>query len=105
MSPTIRRTLFIMLTVAALVSAVAHLSGPNGVSAFMDKRHAIQTLQEENRLLENRVAEKTQYVEDIKAKKPEVVIPLIRKRTSWVRGGETDFRNKTPQPAAKPAGE
>ncbi len=104
MSPTIRRTLFVMLTVAALVSAVAHLRGPNGVSAFLDKRQAIQALQEENRLLENRVAEKTQYVEDIKAKKPEVVIPLIRKRTSWVRVGETDFRKKLPQPAANPTG-
>lgn len=104
MSPTIRRTLFVMLTVAALVSAVAHLSGPNGVSAFMDKRQAIQTLQDENRLLETRVAEKTQYVEDIKAKKPEVVIPLIRKRTNWVREGETDFRKKLSQPPANPAG-
>ena len=105
MSPTIRRTFFIMLTVAALVSAVVHLSGPNGVSAFMDKRKAIQTLQDQNKVLETRIGKTTQQVEDIKARKPEVVIPLIRKRTSWVRGGETDFRSKSPQPAAKPPGE
>jgi cell division protein FtsB len=92
MSPTIRRTLFAMLTAVVAVYAVVHLSGPNGVKALMEKRETIRTMQEENARLEEKVAAKTKYVEDIKAKKPEVIIPLIRNRTNWIREGERDFR-------------
>ena len=92
MPPTIRRTLFIMLMAAVALYAVVHLSGPNGLSALMQKRQAVSAMEDANRELEAKVAERTQYVEDIKAKKPEVVIPLIRNRTNWVRDGEKDFR-------------
>jgi len=92
MSPTIRRTLFIMVTAVVAVCAVLHLSGPTGLSALLEKRQAIRTMQDENRALEEGVAAKVKYVEDIKAKKPEVIIPLIRNRTNWIREGETDFR-------------
>jgi len=92
MSPTIRRTLFIMLSAVVAVYAVMHLSGPSGLQALLEKREAIRMMQEENHSLEDAVAAKAKYVEDIKAKKPEVIIPLIRNRTNWVREGEKDFR-------------
>ncbi len=95
MSPTIRRTIFVMLTFAVGLYAIMHLSGPNGLSALLEKRDAIGRMEKEIQDLENKVEAKAKYVEDIKAKKPEVVIPLIRRRTNWVRDGETDFRTET----------
>ncbi len=92
MTPTIRRTLLVMLTVAAGMYAVVHLRGPNGVSALFEKREAIRQMQDENRTLEAKVAADAKCVEDIRAKKPEVIIPIIRARTNWVRDGERDFR-------------
>ena len=96
MTPTIRRTLFGFLTAAVAVYAVVHLSGPNGVTALLEKRDVIATMQEENQTLAAAVASKAKYVEDVKAKKPEVIIPLIRSRTNWVREGEKDFRFEQP---------
>lgn len=92
MSPTLRRTLLATLTAVVAVYAVVHLSGPNGVKALMEKRAMVRTMQEENSKLEGEVAVKTKYVEDIKAKKPEAIVPLIRNRTNWIREGERDFR-------------
>lgn len=103
MSPTIRRTIFLLLTAAVAVYAVVHLTGPNGVKALMQRREAIRAMQEENRKLEEAVATRTKYLDDVKAKKPEVIIPLIRERTNWVRPGEKDFR--MPEPKQTPAAE
>ena len=102
MSPTIRRTLLVMLTVAAGMYAVVHLRGPNGINALLEKRQAIRQMQEENRLLEAKVASEARCVEDIKAKKPEVIIPIIRARTNWVREGERDFRIEKDRNEAAP---
>jgi cell division protein FtsB len=92
MTPTIRKTLLSLLTAAVAAYAVVHLSGPSGVAALLEKRAEIKAMQDENQRLEQKVGEKTQYVEDIKSKKPEVIIPLIRNKTNWVREGEKDFR-------------
>lgn len=103
MSPTVRRTLFIMFTAAVAVYAVVHLSGPDGLTALMAKREAIRKLQEDNRNLEEEVNRKARYIDDIKKKKPEVILPLIRKRTNKVRPGEKEFRFERPDtPAATP---
>ena len=104
MSPTIRRTVFAMLIFAVGVYAVVQLSGPNGLQALMEKRGAISRMEKEIQSLEAQVDAKANHIEGIKAKKPEVIIPLIRKRTNWVRDGETDFRTETEaghRPAAK----
>jgi cell division protein FtsB len=90
-----------LLTAAVAVYAVVHLSGPNGVKALLERREAMRAIQEENRQLEDVVAAKAKYVEDVKAKKPEVIIPLIRDRTNWVRPGERDFRMPENQPTRK----
>lgn len=100
MSPTVRRTLFIMFTAAVAVYAVVHLSGPDGLTALMAKREAIRKLQEDNRNLEEEINRKARYIEDIKKKKPEVVLPLIRKRTNKVRPGEKEFRLERPDASA-----
>ncbi len=95
MSPTIRRTVFAMLIFAVGVYAVVHLSGPHGLQALLEKREAISSMEKEIQDLEAKVDAKAINIEGIKAKKPEVIIPLIRKRTNWVRDGETDFRTET----------
>lgn len=101
MSPSLRRTLFIMFTAAVAVYAVVHLSGPDGISALMAKREAIKQLNETNRKLEDEIAVKVKYNDDIRKRKPEVVLPLIRKRTNKVRPGERDFRfGRSTTPAA-----
>ena len=104
MSSTLRRALLMMLTALVGVYALINLRGPNGLAAFFEKREAIRALEDQNRTLEDAVELKAKYVEDVKAKKPEVIFPLIRKRTGWVRDGEQDFRlEKEPKPApAKP---
>lgn len=81
-----------MFTAAVAVYAVVHLSGPDGLSALMAKREAIKHLNETNRKLEEEIAVKSRYNDDIRKRKPEVVMPLIRKRTNKVRPGEKEFR-------------
>jgi hypothetical protein len=92
MSPTLKRTLIMMFTIMIGVYALMNLRGPNGLAAFMEKRDAIQQLEDQNRALEKLVDAKAKYVDD-------VIFPLIRKKTGWVRDGEQDFHEP-----AKPAG-
>ena len=105
MSPTLRRTLSLLLIAAAGVYAVVHLSGPSGLNALLEKRQAVRQMEDAVQALETKVDSQAKYADEIRAGKPEVIIPLIRSRTGWVRDGEMDFRT-APEPdhAHKPAG-
>lgn len=103
MSPALRRTILIMFTAAVAVYAVVHLSGPDGLRALMAKRDAIRELNEANRKLEEEIAAKGRRNEDIRKRKLEVVLPLIRRRTNKVRQGEKEFRFGPPPAQSAPA--
>jgi hypothetical protein len=102
MSPTIQRTVFFTLTVAVGLYAIVHLTRSDGLTALLENRNSIRRMEADIRDLEAKLDTQAKYVEDIKAKKPEVVVPLIRKRTGWVREGETDFREPAQAPSPQP---
>ncbi|MBM3793959.1 MAG: hypothetical protein FJW31_07790 [Acidobacteria bacterium] len=108
MSAPLRKTLFVLLMAAVAVYAASHLRGPNGLVALFAKQEAISQLEDTTAKLAKSVEEQEKRIQAIRDKKSEVVIPLIRSRTNWVRQGEFEFHlnekeKKAGTPAAAPA--
>ena len=103
MSATVRRTLIVLFTAAVAVYATAHLRGPNGLGALFAKQEAISQLEDSTAALAKDVEAQEKRIQAIREKKSEVVIPLIRSRTNWIRKGEFEFhldekKKKTAEP-------
>jgi cell division protein FtsB len=74
--------------------AFAHLRGPNGIAALMEKRQAIRTLEEQNDALRRDNERRRLRNRDLQ-NNPEAQDLEIRKRTEKLKKGETTF--KTPE--------
>ena len=89
--------------------AFAHLRGPNGLTALLEKRREIRLLEQENAQLKADNERRRQRNTDLQ-KDPNTWELEIRKRTEKIKKGETDFKLPAEQPvkpadsiAAKPA--
>ena len=83
--------MYLLLMAAIAVYAASHLSGPSGLGALFAKQEAIGQLEDSTAVLAKSVEEQEQRIQAIRQKKPDVVVPLIRSRTNWVRQGEFEF--------------
>jgi cell division protein FtsB len=86
-----------LLLAAAGGFAYIHLQGPHGIPALRDKYHAIQEVEEQNRLLKLENSQLRQRNEDLK--QPEVIEMEIRRRLHKLRKGEKDFKIPEQAPA------
>jgi cell division protein FtsB len=79
---------------AILLGGVAYgyvqLSGPNGVSALMDKRQEIHSLEQENEKLQRELAEKRSRIDRLKNNPDEQELE-IRKELKLLKPGEKSY--------------
>jgi cell division protein FtsB len=79
---------------AILLGGVAYgyvqLSGPNGVSALMEKRQEIHSLEQENEKLQRELAEKRSRIDRLK-NNPEEQELEIRKELKLLKPGEKSY--------------
>jgi len=79
---------------AILLGGVAYgyvqLSGPNGVSALLDKRQEIHSLEQENEKLQRELAEKRSRIDRLKNNPDEQELE-IRKELKLLKPGEKSY--------------
>ena len=83
--------------------AFAHLRGPNGLTALMEKRREIRALEQENAQLKADNDRRRQRNADL-SQNPNTWELEIRKRTEKIKKGETDFKLPLEPPAAAKPG-
>jgi len=83
------------------VFAYVHLRGPQGIPALLEKRQAIQELEENNRLLA--IENAKIRARNAELQNPQVLELEIRNRLNKLRRGEIDFKlPEDPAPAQNP---
>jgi cell division protein FtsB len=71
--------------------AVAQLTGSQGLTALLAKRRQIEQVEVENEQLKREIAERTQYLNDLKTNK-DLQKRLVREKLLYVEDGMLDFK-------------
>ena len=91
MTTAFRRLAYSAAILVAGGFALAHLRGPNGVAALLEKRKMIRTMEESNDALRKDNERRKQRNKDLQ-QDPETLDLEIRKRTEKIKKGETNFK-------------
>jgi cell division protein FtsB len=81
---------YAVVLLGGLSYGYVQLRGPNGVSALMEKRQEIRSLEKENELLQKEIAAKRNRVERLK-NNPEEQEMEIRKELKLLKPGEKSY--------------
>ena len=100
MGNRVRQAVYAGIAIVGGIYAVGHLTGSQGVSALMDKRHQIQKLEDETQQLRQENEERKAYLNDLKSN-PDAQRRLVRERLHYVDEGAVDF--KTPEETKPPS--
>jgi cell division protein FtsB len=91
MTTAFRRLAYSAVILAAGGFAFAHLRGPNGIAALMEKREAIRAMEEKNEALRRDNERRRARNQDLQ-QNPDAQDLEIRKRTEKLKKGETSFK-------------
>ena len=91
MTTAFRRLTYAAAIVVAGGFAFAHLQGPNGVAALMEKRKMIRAMEDQNEALRRDNERRRLRNKDLQ-QDPETLDLEIRKRTEKIKKGETNFK-------------
>ncbi len=92
LSPSVLRPLAAVAALAGLAAyATIMLHGPQGLSALSDKRHQIETLQEENADLQREIDAKKERIERLRSD-PKTQEVEVEKRLGRIHAGDTEFK-------------
>jgi cell division protein FtsB len=91
MTTAFRRLAYSAVILVAGGFAFAHLRGPNGIPALIEKRKAIRSLEEQNESLRKDNERRRLRNKDLQHN-PDAQDLEIRKRTEKLKKGETSFK-------------